>query len=169
MSLSEVLTHQENFYKDRPEMWEANTVGYLIQALIAEAHELGEEPDDYMDQQTYHEQELADVFLFAFALADRLKGEQVLEDFVSSIIMEKISRNMCKYAAKYFQKGIHPNLGLSVSRAEWKALNGNEEFYSPQKETVIYQAPQLYSPGFSMLRNDNGYVNGEFVLEPSKV
>lgn len=133
MNLSEVLTHQRNFYKDRPAMDAANTTDFLISAIIAEARELTEQPPEYMETQTYLEQELSDVLLFSFALADKIRGDQTLEDFLCSIIIEKVGRNSVKYPASNFQEGIPYDMGVTASKDYFNSRFLNEQFYEASK------------------------------------
>lgn len=127
--IERVLQAQRDFYKDRPTMDRANNVDFLKRAVAQEAQELNDSPPEYMDEQTYLEQELADVFLFAFALCDQLSGEEDVGAFIGRIVLEKISRNMVKYPAKHFTSGKTYQEAVSLSKLDWSITRGNEEFY----------------------------------------
>jgi hypothetical protein len=77
----------------------------------------------------YRKQELADVFLFAFALADRLAGDQETGEFIASIVLEKVSRNMGKYPSKAFQNGLSYEEAVDQCKYDWQQSKGNQEFY----------------------------------------
>lgn len=131
MSLERILEIQRAFYQDRPVMAEGNTKDFLKQALAQEAQELVDDVPDYMSQEQYEEQELADVLLFAFALADAMAEErgQTTEGLITSIVMEKIARNYLKYEAKTFQNGRTFEDAVAHSKTIWSVAKGNEEFY----------------------------------------
>lgn len=134
--LEQLLTAQRNFYQDRIVMAKGNTREYLMHAIGTEAEELCDTPPDYMDEMTYLEQELADVFLYCMALADNLAKEtkEETQALIARIVMEKISRNILKYSAKMFSNGRTFEQAIQVSKDAWTRTKGNQEFYSIPRE-----------------------------------
>lgn len=117
-------------------MAKGNTREYLMHAIGTEAEELCDTPPDYMDEMTYLEQELADVFLYCMALADNLAKEtkEETQALIARIVMEKISRNILKYSAKMFSNGRTFEQAIQVSKDAWTRTKGNQEFYSIPRE-----------------------------------
>lgn len=129
--IERILKAQKDFYEDRKIMKEGNTLDFLKTSLAQEAQELRDTPPEYMDTQTYNEQELADVFLFAFAILDKL-AEEVNEEPVETlnrIVLEKIARNHVKFPTVAFQNGTPFSESLAKCKTIWEQSKGNEEFY----------------------------------------
>lgn len=129
--IERILKAQKDFYTDRPSMAVNNSIDFLKTALAQEAQELQDTPPEYMDTQTYNEQELADVFLFAFAILDKLAEEvnEEPQETLNRIVLEKIARNHLKYEARHFQNGTSFSESLTKCKTIWEQSKGNEEFY----------------------------------------
>ena len=118
--MEKIITHLDNYLKDRPTMEENNSDPQRVfELLMGEIAELNEAI------LTGHliAPEMADVAIFLITLASNFDINLEKE------IMTKIGRNMAKYPASEFQEGDYTEARLKCQR-DWINLGGDNAFYS---------------------------------------
>lgn len=106
----------QNFSLDRPSLLKNNIPERIIQLLQNEAVEAAESLTDTENLPG----EIADILIFALTLANHYGFDMELE------VREKISLNIIRYQAKFFQEGDYEEARKYVKSIEKPIL---EEFY----------------------------------------
>ncbi|MBV6446330.1 MAG: hypothetical protein IFNCLDLE_02622 [Ignavibacteriaceae bacterium] len=109
-----------DFLKDRPVMEENNTFHEVVKLLLGEVDELKEAHLNGDNKDIA--QEVADVFIFAYTLANIL-GVDVDEE-----VREKVAYNMTRYIAGNFQDGTYEE-GREKSRNWVRDTDWKKQFY----------------------------------------
>jgi NTP pyrophosphatase (non-canonical NTP hydrolase) len=104
-----------DFTQDRPTMADNNTQDRLFQLLKGEVAEAEESDDEHLAS------ELADILILTLSIAN-LHGFNMDQE-----VREKISVNICRYEARYFQDGDYSESRKHVKFIEKPIL---EMFYS---------------------------------------
>lgn len=109
-----------DFLKDRPVMETNNTFHAVVELLVGEVDELKEAHVNGDNKDIA--QEVADVFIFAYTLANILGVD------VDTEVREKIAYNMSRYTADNFQQGEYAE-GRDKSRDWVKDTHWKQLFY----------------------------------------
>lgn len=109
-----------DFLKDRPVMEANNTFHATVELLLGEVAELQEAHVNGDNKDIA--QEVADVFIFAYTLANILGVD------VDAEVREKVAYNHTRYVAENFQEGSYDE-ARDKSRAWVKDTNWKKEFY----------------------------------------
>lgn len=116
---------------DRPRLMENNRASLqgLWKRLV---DEMGESEEEVMGAVLGHKDalqrlcyEMADVILLASEVIRYCSRDP------EEVLREKISRNHCKRAAKYYTNGLSYDEADKIAVGEWKARRGDEEFFGP--------------------------------------
>lgn len=110
-----------DFLKDRPTMEENNTFHAVVSLLLGEVDEL---KDAHVNGDNKDiAQEVADVFIFAYTLANILGVD------VDAEVREKVAYNMTRYTAQNFQEGTYQD-GRDKSRQWVQETMWKDKFYA---------------------------------------
>lgn len=110
-----------DFLKDRPTMETNDTFHQVVELLLGEVDELKEAHVNGDNKDIA--QEVADVFIFAYTLAN------ILGVNVDDEVREKVAYNMTRYVASNFQTGTYQE-GRDKSRAWAQDTLWKNEFYN---------------------------------------
>lgn len=119
-NVTNTQTMLADFLKDRPVMEANNTFQAVVELLLGEVDEL---KDAHVNGDNKDiAQEVADVFIFAYTLANILGVD------VDTEVREKIAYNMTRYTAGNFQKGDYKE-ARDQSRAWVQDTMWKDKFY----------------------------------------
>lgn len=126
--VTDTQTMVADFLKDRPVMEENNTFHAVVELLLGEVDEL---KDAHVNGDNKDiAQEVADVFIFAYTLANILGVD------VDAEVREKVAYNITRYTAGNFQDGSYKD-ARDKSRAWVQDTMWKDQFYKIDTKTPL--------------------------------